>query len=202
MGHWTQVSLEVITSNPLPENFFGKELHDKHLPWNMPIEEKAKVWAKEKAMWDYAYAHEDEFLPIGEGDTLSYIKESVYYPYKLCGEPMMAYRTVIAGAINEYVEEDVIEWFKNKCKSIGFPCTVLYINARANGIITVKYVVNEDFVLPQPACFDDDGDLDESEVPYLPYMGNLHYRRKQMIADKREKKLFCLRKHYLKIKSK
>ena len=194
MGNWTHVNLEVITSDKLPENFFGKELHDADLPWNMPYEEKCKVHEMEQAAWDYAFAHEDEFLPIGEGRTLSYVKDGVYYPYKLLGEPKLGYRTVIAGSINEYVEENIVEWFKRKCETI--PCEVLFINAKAEGLVTVKYTVNEDFVRPLTDCFDEDGDLDENKIPPSVNLGNMHDRRKRLNAERRTMKLKLRRNRY------
>lgn len=96
MSLWTHVCCRILTTTPLPDNFFGKELN-----LSSSLEE-----------WSYAWNHQEEYLPLGSEGSMIY--------YKRNGEEKIFYETIIIGSLRDVSNtETLMTWFKDKVKSIN-----------------------------------------------------------------------------------
>lgn len=105
-----------------------------------------KIFGKEclcdspSEVWDDALENPDKYMPMGSEGSL---QKSVWEnPDRAC---TAAYTVTIFGDLRDHdTTSDIVEWFKEKCKSLWTRSAVITVENELNGTETYTYSFEED----------------------------------------------------------
>lgn len=132
MSNWTHVAGVVrIDAIRLPgfdeldiEKHFGKECY-----WDSPV-----------SVWDDARENPDNYLPMGSEGSLS---KSVWINPDL--HDVSSYTVTVFGDLRDHDSPDeIIEWFKEKCKGIAVRQATITVQNEMNGTKSWTYEFEQD----------------------------------------------------------
>ena len=99
-------------------------------------------WNDSFSVWDEQEAHPEKFLPMGSEGSL---QKTIWINPNTSS--LAAYTVTIFGDLRDYEDPDkIIEWFKNKCKTIEniYIIRQATITAETEYIKTVNWTYEED----------------------------------------------------------
>lgn len=131
MSNWTHVAGIIRVD--------GFRIDDKEeLDFDKIIGEEC-LWGSPSKVWEDAEANPDKYLPMGsEGSLQKSIWEN---PDKNC---LASYTISIFGDLRDHHSTtDIIEWFKEKCKSLWVRNAVITVRNERCGTETYTYVDEE-----------------------------------------------------------
>ena len=141
MSMWTYFHGFVVTENPIPENYFGKELKEKEYPEYSEKLDKEKfdrLWHEVNRAnlkeWINFENHKDEYLPCGSEGTLRYLWQNKKITYTFIGKENTAYVTKIVGNLRDYCgSEYLCDWFRDLTKKLKPIQAYVSANSDLNG---------------------------------------------------------------------
>ena len=142
MSLWTYFGGFVVTKEPIPENYFGKELEEIETPdyyyaKDHGVEEyhkrRKEISEYNLKEWEKLLNNPSEYLPYGSEGTLHYKRYNEILNYTFLGEKRVGYVTKIGGSLRDYSESQFLcDWFRDCVKDFKDKVVQAYVSAESD----------------------------------------------------------------------
>ena len=142
MSLWTYFDAFVVTREPIPEDYFGKENKEKESPDYYYVKDhgleeyrklRREIHEYNLNEWNKLLSNPSEYLPYGSEGTLHYKRRNAILNYTFLKEKRVGYVTRVGGSLRDYSESQFLcDWFRDCIKDLKNKVIQAYVSAESD----------------------------------------------------------------------